>query len=81
VTADAVKRALAIVEEVYKRHPMTLKAWVSFNQINLIGLSIAVVHWWKGTDYEKYLAGIQEMNLVVKQRFDAESIPFAGPGG
>jgi MscS family membrane protein len=81
VPADAVKRALAILDEIYRRHPMTQKVWVSFNQINLNGLNIVVVHWWKGTDYEKYLAGIQEMNLAVKQRFDAESIPLAGPGG
>jgi len=74
---EKVKRALAILEETYRRHPMTLDVWVSFNQFAGANLNIQVVHWWKDTDYQKYLAGMQQMNLEVKDRFDAESIPFA----
>jgi MscS family membrane protein len=74
---DKVKRALAILEEIYRRNPMTQEAWVSFNQFAGANLNIQVVHWWKGTDYQKYLAGMQEMNLAVKDRFDAEGISFA----
>jgi MscS family membrane protein len=72
-----VKRALNILEEIYRRHPMTQEAWISFNQFTGGNLNIQVVHWWKGTDYQKYLAGMQEMNLEVKERFDAEGIAFA----
>jgi MscS family membrane protein len=74
---DKVKRALALLEQIYRGHPMTQDVWVSFNQFTGANLNIQVVHWWKGTDYQKYLAGIQEMNLAVKDRFDAEGIPFA----
>lgn len=74
---DKVKRALAILEEIYRRNPNTLDAWISFNQFAGANLNIQVVHWWKGTDYQKYLAGLQEMNLAVKERFDAEGITFA----
>jgi MscS family membrane protein len=74
---DKVKRALTILEEIYRRNPMTQEAWVSFNQFAGANLNIQVVHWWKGTDYQKYLAGMQEMNLAVKDRFDAEGISFA----
>jgi hypothetical protein len=56
---------------------MTQEAWVSFNQFAGPNLNIQVVHWWKGTDYEKYLAGMQEMNLAVKEKFDSEGIGFA----
>jgi hypothetical protein len=35
------------------------------------------VHWWKGTDYQKCLAGMQEMNLAVKERFEQEGIKRA----
>ncbi|MDB6024934.1 MAG: Low conductance mechanosensitive channel YnaI, partial [Verrucomicrobiales bacterium] len=42
-------------------------------------LNILLVHWWKGTDQKEYLAGIQELNLVLKKRFDDEGISFAFP--
>jgi MscS family membrane protein len=74
---EKVKRAVALLEEIYRGHPMTQEAWVSFNQFTGANLNIQVVHWWKGTDYQKYLAGMQEMNLEVKTRFDAEGIGFA----
>jgi len=74
--AQKLKRAIAILSEVYRGHPMTQDVWVSFNQFTAANLNIMVVHWCKGTDYQKYLAGIQEMNLAVKERFDAEEIPF-----
>lgn len=74
---DKVKRALAILEEIYRHHSMTQEAWVSLNQFAGGNLNIQVVHWWKGTDYQKYLADMQEMNLAVKDRFDAEGIAFA----
>jgi MscS family membrane protein len=74
---EKVKRALTILQEIYRNNPMTQESWVSFNQFAGPNLNIQVVHWWKGTDYQKYLAGIQEMNLAVKDRFDAEGISFA----
>jgi MscS family membrane protein len=72
-----VTQALSILEEIYRKHPSTKEAWISFNQFAGRNINIMVVHWWKGTDQEKYLAGIQEMNLAVKERFDAETIRFA----
>ena len=75
--APKVKRALELLEQIYRHHPMTQDVWVSFNQISGSGLNIMVVHWSKGTDYQKYLAGIQAINLDVKERFDAEEIAFA----
>lgn len=74
---EKVKRALAILEEIYRRNPRTLDAWISFNQFAGANLNVQVVHWWKGTDYQQYLAGLQEMNLAVKERFEAEGITFA----
>ena len=74
---DKVKKALKILEDVYRNNSMTQDAWISFNQFAGGNLNIQVVHWWKGTDYQKYLAGMQEMNLAVKERFDAEGIQFA----
>jgi MscS family membrane protein len=71
---DKVKRALALLREIYGGHPMTQDSWISFNQFAGKNLNIVIVHWWKGTDYKLYLAGMEEMNLAVKQRFDQEGI-------
>jgi MscS family membrane protein len=76
IPAPKLKRAVAVLNEVYRGHPMTKDVWVSFNQFTVDKLNIMVVHWWKDTDYKSYLAGIQEMNLAVKEKFDAEEIPL-----
>ena len=75
--ADKVKRALALLKEIYGNHPMTADLSISFNKFAGQNININIVHWWRGADYPKYLAGIQEMNLAVKERFDAEKISFA----
>jgi len=72
-----VKQALAVLGEIYRGHPSTADVWISFNQFAGGNINILIVHWWKGTDYQKYLAGMQEINLAVKERFDAEGLTFA----
>jgi len=76
---EKVKRALQILKEVYKDHPQTFDCLISFNKFADSALNIQVVHWWNSTDYKEYLAGLQEMNLTVKERFDKEGIGFAFP--
>ncbi|MEJ0088334.1 MAG: mechanosensitive ion channel family protein [Limisphaerales bacterium] len=78
-STEKVKRALAILEEIYKNHPQTADLIVSFNQFADSALNIQVVHWWKNPDGRQQLAGMQELNLKVKERFDAEGISFAFP--
>ncbi|MCW5555768.1 MAG: mechanosensitive ion channel family protein [Verrucomicrobiae bacterium] len=77
--AAKVKRALKIIEEVYKNHPKSFNCIISFNKFESSSLNILVVHWWNSTDFVEYLGGIQEMNLSLKERFDAEGISFAFP--
>jgi MscS family membrane protein len=76
---EKVKRALEILNEVYRAHPKTHDLIVSFNKFESSSLNLLVVHWWSSTDYREYLAGMQELNLAVKARFDAEKIEFAFP--
>ncbi len=76
---EKVKRAVAILEEIYKSHPQTADLIVSFNQFADSALNIQVVHWWKSANAREHLAGMQELNLMVKERFDAEGISFAFP--
>jgi len=76
---EKVKRAGEIIQEVFKSHPMTADVWVSFNQFADCSLNFLVIHWWNSTVYKDYLAGMQEMNLALKARFDAAGISFAFP--
>jgi MscS family membrane protein len=77
--APRVKQAVAILTEIYKNHPMTSEVLVSFNQFTPSALNIQVIHFWKNTDYKAYLAGIQDMNLLVKERLDAADLRLAVP--
>ncbi|HEV8543929.1 MAG TPA: mechanosensitive ion channel family protein, partial [Verrucomicrobiae bacterium] len=77
--AEKVGRAVAILDEIFKKHPMTEDLIIGFNQFADSSLNINVTHWWKGTDHRAYVAGLQDMNLAVKKRFDAEGIGFAFP--
>lgn len=74
-----VRRALQVLEEVFRGHPKTSDLIISFNKFESASLNILVVHWWGDTDFKAYLGGIQEMNLKLKERFDAEGISFAFP--
>lgn len=76
---EKVKLALQIIKEVYGGHPMTGDLVMSFNKFESSALNILVVHWWKAPDFLGSLAGLQEMNLALKERFDREGINFAFP--
>ena len=74
-----LKRALEILDEIYTSHPMTADLVISFNKFADSSLNILVVHSWNSTDQKAYLAGMQALNLQIKERFDAEGISFAFP--
>jgi len=76
---EKVKEALQILEEIYRSHPMTADLMVSFNKFADSSLNILVVHWWNSTDFKAYLAGMQELNLAIKKRFDEAEVEFAFP--
>ncbi|EEF58162.1 mechanosensitive ion channel family protein [Pedosphaera parvula] len=76
---EKVRQALRIIEEVYRSNPMTKDLVVNFNRFADSALNINVVHFWGSSDNKAYLAGMQEMNLALKERFDKEGINFALP--
>jgi MscS family membrane protein len=78
-SAEKVRRAVEILREIYERHPMTFEVSITFNKFADSALNISVVHWWKSTDVKAHNAGMEEMNLAVKRRFDEEEINFAFP--
>ena len=78
-SVEKLKRALTVLEEIYKAHPKTHDVLIAFNKFADSALNIQVIHWWKSTDPKEQLLGMQELNLAVKKRFDEEGISFAFP--
>lgn len=78
-TAEQLGRALTILDEIFRKHPMTHDLQIAFNRFGDSALNIQIVHWWKSTNAREQVAGIQELNLEIKKRFDAEKINFAFP--
>ena len=78
-SAERVKRAVALLEEIYRGHKMTKDVVITFNRFADSSLNIEVVHTWDSNDFRAYLSGLQELNLKVKERFDAEKLEFAYP--
>jgi MscS family membrane protein len=76
---DKVKRATVILGEIFRANPRTADLIISFNKFADSALNVLVVHVWNGTDTKAHFAEMQELNLQVKQRFDAEKIEFAFP--
>ncbi len=78
-STDKIRLALEILREVYSKHPQTHELVIGFNKFADSALNINVVHWWRNTDYAAYVKGMEELNLMIKQRFDQEGIQFAFP--
>ena len=76
---EKVKRATAMLGEIYRSHPKTGDVLISFNKFADSALNIYIVHTWNGTDAKEHFAQMQEWNLQIKQRFEAENIEFAFP--
>jgi MscS family membrane protein len=78
-STEKLKLAVQILDEIYRSHPQTHDLIISFNKFADSSLNILVVHWWKGADAKACLAGLQELNFKVKERFDAEKLDMAFP--
>ena len=78
-SAERLKRALQLLEEIYRSDPMTKDVIITFNRFADSALNIEVVHFWSGTEQRAYLAGLQAMNLRVKEEFDRAGFEFAYP--
>lgn len=74
-----VEKAVEILNEVFRRHPNTKDVLVGFNKFADSALDIQVIHWWNNADGPAQLAGMHELNLLIKQRFDEAGISFAFP--
>jgi MscS family membrane protein len=76
---EKVKRATELLQEIFRASPRTADLIISFNKFADSSLNILVVHVWRGINAKEHFAEMQELNLKIKERFDAEKIEFAFP--
>jgi MscS family membrane protein len=77
--AARVREASRILEEIFRGHPKTSEVTVHFNRFGDFNLNINVVWMCATTDWKEYTVALQELQLQVKERFDAEKLDFAFP--
>jgi MscS family membrane protein len=78
-SADGIRKAVAILREIFSAHPLTTDVTVHFNRYADFYLNLNVVWVCNTTDWKAYTVVLEELNLRVKERFDAERIEFAFP--
>jgi MscS family membrane protein len=78
-TPEKMREAVTMLREIFQRHPLTHDVWVYWKDYAASSLDIFVVYWCKGTDYKAFLQALEELNLEIKQRFDAAGLDFAFP--
>jgi len=77
--AARLRDASRILEEIFRGHPKTSEVTVHFNRFGDFNLNINVAWVCATTDWNEYTSVLQELNLRVKERFDAEKLDFAFP--
>jgi MscS family membrane protein len=76
---EKLRRALAILHEVFSGEPKVQGLQVTFDQFKDSALNLHAGFTWNGVDDGAYATGIHEFNMRVKERFEKEGIPFAIP--
>lgn len=77
---DKLEQAIAILKEVLERHPGTQQSRVYFGSYGESALNIEVQLWSKHFgDFDAYVQSLEELNLQIKQRFEAAGIEMAYP--
>ena len=78
-TAARMRFATGLLREIFGGHPLTKDFFVTFNRYDASSLNIEVVLLLNTTDFKVYTAALEELNLRIKERFDAEGLEFAFP--
>ncbi len=74
-----VRRAVELLGEICRSHPRTADHLVHFDKFGDFQLNLNLVWVCASTDARENAAGLQDLNLAIKERFDAEKIEFAFP--
>lgn len=77
--AGRMQRATDIIREILTKHPLTADFIISFNRFDPSALNIEVVYICKTVDWKQFTGALQEINIAIKERFDAEKLDFGLP--
>lgn len=77
--AAEIRKASELLRKIFRAHPLTTEVTVHFNRFGDFSLNLNVVWVCNTTDWQEYTVTLEELNLRVKERFDAERIEFAFP--
>jgi len=78
-TTQKLDEAVAILNDVIRKHALTHDTIISFNRFGDSSLNIQVLHWMKTADYKEYMQALHELNMAIKRRLDSAGIAFAFP--
>lgn len=78
-SAARMREAAALLEEILRAHPATHDFIVHFGKFADFSLNLDVLWWCRTTDWKEYTRHLQELNLTIKERFDAAGFDFAFP--
>ncbi len=74
-----LKEAMALLEQIYRKHPLTADVLVVFNQFADSSLNVLVVHWSNAKTIKDHVLANDELNMAIKEQFEAHEIEFAFP--
>lgn len=78
-SAERVQEAVVILRQIFQAHPLTHDFIVNWRDYSQSSLDIFVVYWCKTTDYKQFLGALEQINVQIKERFDAAKLEFAFP--
>ena len=74
-----IERAIALLKEIVGAHPKTELKSVTFRAFGASSLDLGVVFWGDYMNGGECAQILSELNLVIKERFDAERLEMAFP--
>jgi MscS family membrane protein len=77
--AARMQLATDIIREILTKHPLTTDFIISFNRFDASALNIEVIYICNTTDWKQFTGALQQINIAIKERFDAEKLDFGLP--
>ncbi len=74
-----LERAMALLKEIVDAHPKAERGEVYFTTFNASSLDLSVRFWGNYTNGIECAQILSELNLAIKERFDAEKLEMAYP--
>lgn len=78
-STEKLKEAIALLEKIYRAHPLTADVLVVFNQFADSALNVLVVYWSNAKTTKEHILATDQLNMTVKEQFEAHDIEFAFP--